>query len=74
MSFARKARRVIRRQAGARRCPYCGAVVLFDDARLVTSHQAPICSGWDKLMRASGARELGPELLEGGDDYEGDEN
>ena len=50
------------------RCPYCRAPVRFDDARLVSSHQAPICAGWNRLMVQSGARELGPELLEGGDD------
>jgi len=45
------------------RCPYCYRVVLFDDDRRVSSHLAPVCRGWDDLMRSMRARELGPEVL-----------
>jgi hypothetical protein len=55
-----------------RRCRFCGAVVLFDDARQVAAHEAPPCAGWSELlarMVAAGLMgELSPELHEVPDD------
>jgi hypothetical protein len=50
------------------RCPWCRRVVIVDDNRKVTSHEAPVCRGWDSLMREMpGVTELGAELLPYGD-------
>jgi hypothetical protein len=49
-----------------RRCPWCRRVVLIDEANAKTSHEAPVCAGYDALMRSASppSREIGPEVLE----------
>ena len=56
-------------------CPWCRRVVVLDSARNVSSHQAPVCGGWNALMARArrelgdgAAREIAPELLPYGDD------
>lgn len=55
-----------------RRCRFCGAVVIFDDARRVTAHAVPACEGWNKLFAQAVAaglvQPLSPELHEVPDD------
>jgi hypothetical protein len=57
------------------RCPWCRRVLVVDEGRRVTSHEAPVCAGFERLMQQArdelgpgAARELGPELLPFGDD------
>lgn len=40
-------------------CPSCGRVVLLDDAKLESHHEAPMCAGWAKLMAQSGGQRAG---------------
>lgn len=51
-------------------CPWCGRTIILDHDRRVSSHRAPVCAGWERLMQRArdelgpgAAREIGPELL-----------
>jgi hypothetical protein len=46
------------------RCPYCKREIQLNDEQRKSSHQWPVCAGWEKLMKSTNARELGAELLE----------
>ncbi len=40
------------------KCPFCGNVVLFNDARTMTYHQGTSCMRWNKLVESMGAKRI----------------
>lgn len=45
------------------KCPSCGRVVLLDELKRETHHEAPICDGWRELMAETGGQRAGVLVL-----------
>jgi hypothetical protein len=40
-------------------CPFCSKLVVMSEAKRMSFHLAPLCSGWDNLCKIMGARPAG---------------
>lgn len=47
----------------ARLCPFCGAVILFDDTNLAAYHQGVTCKKWNEFCAANGGTRLSNRVL-----------